>query len=163
MIIVTRAQMKFLNRGRALTLPTTGHYHKGRTYAVTTPGHRTAVCRAQIIDLTTSEIHIRLATIQPPRLLARSPIAQHADYVTEPARAMHGEPEAIDFADQTRFTELGTLRWRQLYALRQNEALLMTLRDRIRRLERAHATGHTDFTSELRLLRAQARERETRP
>jgi hypothetical protein len=38
MIIVTRAQMKFLNRGRALTLPTTSQYQKGRTYAVTTPG-----------------------------------------------------------------------------------------------------------------------------
>ena len=163
MIIITRAQMKFLNRGRALTLPTTGQYHKGRTYAVTTPGRRTAICRAQIIDRSDEEIRIRLATIEPPRLLARNPIAQRADYVTEPGRAMHAEPEAIDFADQIRLTELGTLRWHQLYTLRANAAALMTLRERIRRLERAHASGHTDFTSELRLLRAQVRERENRP
>ncbi len=122
-----------------------------------------AVCRAQIIDASDDEIHIRLATIEPPRLLARSPIAQHADYVTEPARAMAHEPEAIDKPTQARLTELGTLRWRQLYALRANEAVLMTFRARIRRLERVHASGHTDFTSELRLLRAQVRERESRP
>ena len=152
MIIITRAQLKFLSRGRILTLSTTGRYHKGRTYAVSTGGRR-AVCRAQIIDIVDENIRIRLATVEPPRLLARNPIAQHADYVTEPGRAMAHEPEAVDEATQARLTELGTLRWQQLYVLRRNEAALMTLHERIRRLEHAYARGEASVMTDLRVVR----------
>ena len=148
MIIIARNKLKFLQAGRTLTIAdASGRYRKGRVYAVGVVHNRT-ICRVRIIAVDPDVIHIRVVPIiEAPRLLARNPIAQRADYVDTPARAMDHEPEAVDGATQERLTELGTLRWQQLFALRQAEVELMELHERVRPAGDRLRWGHADFAA----------------
>lgn len=159
MILVDKPKLKFLLAGRVVLVGSShGNYRKGRTYAVGTRANRT-ICRVEVVKVVATadgfDLSIRQATEDKPRLLARNPGAQRADYVSEPSAAAADEPEAVDAETQRKLTELGTVRWGQEFALREAQRLSAHLHERLAALEReAKRPGAADVSGELRVIRA---------
>ncbi len=113
MIIIDRAKLKFLRAGRHITIPNinANRYRTGRTYALGT-NHKTTICRVEIIEKPNPEtIIVKLASVNPPHLLAAR--SQYG-YTDNPIRAMRHEPEAISREDAERLA--GQARARQTVA-----------------------------------------------
>ena len=96
MIVIARNKLKFLQAGRMLTIPDTGRYRLGRTYALGIR-HNHTICRIEIIEIHADGLTIRIAPHRdPPRLLAAR--SQYG-YTDNPVRALRDEPEAIPAND----------------------------------------------------------------
>ena len=105
MIVIEKQKLRFLLAGHPLTITgiNTTRYRRGRTYALGIT-HKHSICRVEIIELqpTSETMRVRLANIDPPRLLAAR---SEYGYTDDPAKAMNGEPEAVPYHDLERYTE----------------------------------------------------------
>ena len=135
MIVITRAELKFLRAGRRIMIdadPT--RYRVGRTYALGVK-HNKAICRVEILELGDDHIKVRIAQIDQPQFLAAR--SQYG-YTTNPAQAMRNEGEPVPREDVRGITERDADR-------RDREKSKEHDRERVRslaiRLKEAHRMG----------------------
>ena len=135
-ILIEKPKLRFLDAGRALTIPHPAphRYKRDRTYALGTTHNRT-VRRVEILEVRLDAIRIRIAPYrEPPRLLAAR--SQYG-YTDNPAQAMFDEPEAIRPADQHRLATEAQARYAQQRAAQlaqqQARSIQIRLKEAVRR------------------------------
>lgn len=113
MIIIEKYQMDHLLKRHtvALQIKLPHRYRVGHTdYADTAEKQSTTrICVTKVAGAT---VHIQAVREELPRFLAANPAAQRADYVTDPARAMFGEPAAVTGPALTRIVTQAHARYR---------------------------------------------------
>lgn len=151
MIVVERAKLKFLRSGRTLTVDIDpARYRRGRTYALGLT-HRRQVCRVEIVEILEHGIRVRLATIDPPLLLAAR---SEYGYTHDPTKALSDEPEAVDPAELEHINRRARI---QEANRRTAESELLELHERLRHLEDAYRQGNSRLEADLRVIRQRIR------
>lgn len=151
MIFIQPYQMRHLLKRRtvALHLPARHGYRVGHIdYADTADKQSTTrICITKVAGTT---VHIQAVREELPRFLAANPAAQRADYVTDPSRAMFGEPAAVTGPALTRIVTQAHARYRaehgQKILDRRARSIAIRLKEAARR---GDSQAYLDLSREL--------------